>query len=178
MSTRNLPHHLYVWVDSSFIRKGGKKGFEPAVWFALKSEPGESWGCHILTEEGAFFRGLPVHSLAFCEDPEPSWTLPQASCWDCYGTEFDLIRYQYLVGLKARYDGGDDQAICLFTACPTGDAFSAAVQQNKEFSFLQTTGGRLLVRPSNMLLFEERSFTEDKGWPTDIKTSTQIWRAE
>jgi hypothetical protein len=29
-----------------------------------------------------------------------------------------------------------------------------------------------------MVLFEERSFTEDSGWPTDIKTSTQVWRAE
>jgi hypothetical protein len=29
-----------------------------------------------------------------------------------------------------------------------------------------------------MLLFEERSFTEDTGWPTDIKTSTQVWNCE
>ena len=31
MSSRNLPHHLYVYVDSTFIRKNGK-GFEPAVF--------------------------------------------------------------------------------------------------------------------------------------------------
>ncbi len=28
------------------------------------------------------------------------------------------------------------------------------------------------------LQIEERSFTEDSGWPSDIKTSTQVWRAE
>jgi hypothetical protein len=44
--------------------------------------------------------------------------------------------------------------------------------------FMRTTGDRLLIRPTNMVLFEERSFTEDSGWPTDIKTSTQVWRAE
>ena len=64
MSSRNLPHHLYVWVDSAFIRKGGK-GFEPAVWFALRSEPNRAWGCTVMTEEGAVYRNLPPHSLSF-----------------------------------------------------------------------------------------------------------------
>jgi hypothetical protein len=44
--------------------------------------------------------------------------------------------------------------------------------------FMRTTGDRLLIRPTNMVLFGERSFTVDTGWPTDIKTSTQVWRAE
>jgi hypothetical protein len=29
-----------------------------------------------------------------------------------------------------------------------------------------------------MVLFEERSFTIDTGWPTDIMTSTQVWQSE
>jgi hypothetical protein len=29
-----------------------------------------------------------------------------------------------------------------------------------------------------MVLFDERSFTVDTGWPTDIKTSTQVWECE
>lgn len=177
MSSRNLPHHLYVHVDSAFIRRDGK-GFEPAVWFALRSEPDRAWGCHVMLECGAVYRNVPPHALAFSATPEPAWTLPQAQVWDCYGTEFDVIRYEYLVNLEARYDGGDDRATCLFTACPSGDGFSAAPDQSKEFMFMRTTGDRLLIRPTNMVLFEERSFTEDSGWPTDIKTSTQVWRAE
>jgi hypothetical protein len=177
MSSRNLPHHLYVWVDSAFIRKDGK-GFEPAVWFALRSTPNRAWGLHIVLECGAVYRNVPPHAIAFSACPSPVWTLPKAQVWDCYGTEFDVIRYDYLADLEARYDGGDDRATCLFTACPTGDGFSAAPEQSKEFMFLKTEGDRLLIRPTNMLLFEERSFTEYTGWPTDIMTSTQVWNCE
>ena len=177
MSSRNLPHHLYVHVDSAFIRRDGK-GFEPAVWFALRSEPDRAWGCHIMLECGAVYRNVPPHALAFSACPAQHWTLQDAQVWDCYGTEFDVIRYEYLVNLEARYDGSDNRATCLFTACPHSDGFSASPDQSKEFMFMRTTGDRLLIRPTNMVLFEERSFTEDTGWPTDIATSTQVWRAE
>lgn len=178
MSSRNLPHHLYVYVDSVFIRKDGY-GFEPAVWFALRSEPNRAWGCHVMLECGAVYRNLPPHAIAFSKYPEFMWSLQDAQVWDCYGTEFDVIKYVYLTDLEARYDGTDDRATCLFTACPHGDGFSAAPEQSKEFMFLKTTGDRLLIRPTNMLLFSERSFTtEDAAWPTDIMTSTQVWNCE
>ena len=177
MASRNLPHHLYVHVDSSFIRKDGH-GFEQAVWFALRSEPNRAWGVHVMLECGAVYRNLPPHAIAFSADPEPDWTLQQSQCWDCYGTAFDVLAYTYLTGLEARYDGGDDRATCLFCACPHSDGFSQAPEQSKEFLFLRTTGDRLLVRPTNMLLFEERSFTIDTGWPTDIMTATQVWNCE
>jgi hypothetical protein len=131
-----------------------------------------------MLECGAVYRNVPPHALAFSACPSPVWTLPKAQVWDCYGTEFDVIRYDYLADLEARYDGGDDRATYLFTACPTGDGFSAAPEQSKEFMFMRTEGDRLLIRPTNMLLFEERSFTEDTGWPTDIMTSTQVWNCE
>jgi hypothetical protein len=177
MASRNLPHHLYVWVDSSFIRKDGQ-GFEPAVWFALRSTPNRAWGLHIVLECGAVYRNVPPHAIAFSACPAPHWTLPQAQVWDCYGTEFDVIRYDYLADLEARYDGTDNRATCLFTACPHSDGFSAAPEQSKEFMFMRTEGDRLLIRPTNRVLFEERSFTEYTGWPTDIMTSTQVWNCE
>ena len=101
MSSRNLPHHLYVHVDSAFFR-GGQQRFEPAVWFAIRSAPDEAWGCHVMLECGAVYRSLPPHALAFSTTPQLDWTLKQAQVWDCYGTEFDVIRYEYLAGLAAR----------------------------------------------------------------------------
>lgn len=177
MSSQDLPHHLYVWVDSTFIRVG-RAGFEPAVWFAIRSEPNRAWGCHVMLECGAVYRNLPPHALAFSAQPEPSWTLRQAQVWDCYGRDFDVIRYRYLADLRARYDLLDATAQYLFTACPYGDGFSAAPEQSKEFMFMRTDGDRLLIRPTNMVLFEERSFTENTGWPTDIQTSTTVWGCE
>jgi len=43
---------------------------------------------------------------------------------------------------------------------------------------MRTEGDRLLIRPTNMLLFEERSFTENTGWPNDLATSSKVWRCE
>lgn len=177
MSSRNLPHHLYVWVDASYVRSAGE-GFEPAVWFAVRAQPNRAWGCHVVLECGAVYRNVPPQALAFSADPADSWTLRQAQVWDCYGRDFDVIRYDYLADLQARYDGGDERATYLFTACPYGDGFSMAPEQSKEFMFMRTAGDRLLIRPTNMLLFTERSFTEDTGWPTDIVTSRQVWECE
>ena len=177
MSSRNLPHHLYVWVDSSHIRKDGK-GFEPAVWFALRSEPNRAWGCHVVLECGAVYRNVPPHALAFSKEPDYHWPINKAQVWDCYGRDFTVIKYDYLADLQAQYDYTDDKAHYLFTACPEGDGFSAAPEQSKEFMFMRTTGDRLLIRPTNMLLFKERSFTEDTGWPTDIRTSSKVWECE
>lgn len=177
MSSRNLPHHRYVWVDSSFIRDNAE-GFEPAVWFAIRGEPNRAWGCHVMLQCGAIYRNLPPHALAFRQRPAPNWGLGQAQVWDCYGRDFDVIEYDYLRDLRARYDVGSDMARYLFTACPHGDGFSMAPDQSKEFMFMETEGGRLLVRPTNMLLFEERSFTEWEAWPDNIVTTQNVWRCE
>lgn len=176
MSSRDLPHHQYVWVDSSFVRDG-RTGFEPAVWFAVRAEPNRAWGCHVMLECGAVYRGLPPHALAFNEKPE-AWTLRNAQVWNCYGKDFDVVKYDYLSDLWAYYDYSIAQARYLFTACPYGDGFSAEPEQSKEFMFMRTGGGRLLIRPTNMLLFTERSFTNDEGWPKDMRVSKTVWNCE
>lgn len=175
--SRNLPRHLYVWVDSAFIRRD-REGFEAAVWFALHAEPGRAWGCHVMLECGAVFRDLPPHALAFSNSPSAAWGLQDAQIWNCYGRSFDLLAYDYLSDLTAQYDRGHDRAQYLFTACPYGDGFSLAPEQSKEFMFMRTRGDRLLIRPTNNLLFTERSFTEGAAWPDDIVTSQTIWNCE
>jgi hypothetical protein len=122
-SSGSLPRHYYVWVDSSFLREHGT-GYEPAVWFGLHSHPGRAWGCHVMLECGAFYRGLPPHSIAFSPDPAcADWALPQAQVWDCYGRDFSLLIYDYLDGLRVKVKGGEAGEY-LFTAVPQGDAFT------------------------------------------------------
>jgi hypothetical protein len=175
-SSASLPRHQYVWIDSAFVREGGA-GFEPAVWFGLHSHPGRAWGCHVMLECGAFYRGLPPHALAFSAQPAcTDWTLPQAQVWDCYGTDFALLIYDYLDGLRVKIKSGETGEY-LFTAVPQHDAYTAHPSQGKEFMFIRTTGDRLTIVPTNNLLFEERSFTVDQGWPK-LKRSDQIWSCE
>ena len=176
-SSGSLPRHYYVWVDSAFIREDGI-GFEPAVWFGLHSHPGRAWGCHVLLECGAFYRNLPPHAISFSADPIcANWSLPQAQIWDCYGTNFSLLVYTYLDALRVRLKGSDETGEYLFTAVPQGDAFTHDPSQGKEFMFIRTDRDRLAIVPTNNLLFEEKSFTVDMGWP-NLKRSSEVWTCE
>jgi hypothetical protein len=171
--------HIYCFVQSSFVRTGEPSGFEPAVWFGLRSYPGRAWGCHVLLENGAVVRDLPLHALAQHDEAEP-WTLEQSQHWDCYGEQFSLVRYTYLQGLEARVKCARDEQLgeYLFTACPLGDGFSAEPQQSKEFMFLALRNGRFAAQPTNRVLFIERSFTEQAAWPTDIQRQRDVWSCE
>jgi hypothetical protein len=168
----NLPHHIYCYVDSTLIRKGGR-GFEPCVWFGLHSHPGRAWGCHVLLECGAVYRGLPPHAIAFKENPEP-WTLREAQVWDCYGSRFSTIEYDFLGALPVKTKAGNTGRY-LFTVVPLEDGYTEDPSQSKEFMFCELENGRLAIMPTNMLLFEDDSFVEAQ-WPANIALSNTKWR--
>jgi hypothetical protein len=130
-----------------------------------------------MLECGAFYRGLPPHAIAFSATPDcTDWTLSQAQVWDCYGTDFALLIYDYLDGLRVRIKDGEAGEY-LFTAVPQGDAYTNDPSQGKEFMFIRTDHDRLAIVPTNDLLFEERSFTVDQGWPR-LKRSSDVWSCE
>lgn len=180
MSSRaNLERHLYVYVDAAEIYKAGtydpKERWQPAVWFGVHSIVNRLFGCHVMLEDGAVYRDLPPQAIAFCDSPSEDG--PPSQVWECYSHDIEVIRYTYLQDLTARVDGGEDKGTYLFTVCPVHDGFSDAPDQRKEMMFLRGMDGRLLIRPTNMLLFAERSFTEPyDGWPTNIATSTSEHR--
>ena len=176
----SLPQHIYCHVERCYVRGIMDQGTEPCVWFGLRSYPGRAWGCHVMLECGAVVRDLPLHALAQSADPTEGWMLDQAQRWDCYGNEFSLVRYTYLSGLEARVKCADDEHIgeYLFTACPLGDGFSAEPEQSKEFKFFALRNGRYTAQPTNRVLFIERSFTTDTGWPADIQRQSDVWSCE
>lgn len=178
-----LPKHQYVFVDRSFIRKDGT-GFEPAVWFGLVSCPGRAWGLNVLLECGAVYRNLPPHAIDFDGEGHP-WACHHAQRWDCYGPRFSAIEYPYLSGLRLRAriahlgkEDSEHKGDYLFTVAPIGDGFSAEPGQSKEFTFMRLDNGRLTIQPTNHVLFEEKSFTTDSGWPTDLVRQTEIYSCE
>jgi hypothetical protein len=177
----DLPSHLYCKVDSLYTHKESQ-GFLPCVWFGLVSYPGRMWGCNLLLESGAIYRNVPPHAIYFGDDPEPpEWTPYASQTWDCYGTDFTTLEYKFLKGLDCLaltsqnyYEGS-----YLFTAAPIGDAYSAAPEQAKEFSFIQLFNGRLTIQPTDRVVFRERSFTQSElAFPKGLKRQTEIWSVE
>lgn len=169
----DLPKHIYCFVDSKLIRINGK-GFEPCVWFAVRSWPGRAWGCHIMLECGALYRDVPPHALAFTPKPD-FWPLRDAQRWNCYGTQFSTIEYTFLQGLALHTR--ESVGSYLFTAIPLNDGYTDEPAQAKEFVFCRLDNGRLAILPTNMVLFRDASFGEAK-WPSDLKPSTFKWSVE
>jgi hypothetical protein len=174
-----LPRHQYVWVDTTFTHKA-PCGFVPAVWFALTSWPSRAWGCTVLLESGACYRNLPPHALAYRPDPEPHWPIQAAQRWDCYGWGWAANLYPYLEGVDVtvRSDDQEHEGEYLFSVAPVGDAFSAAPDQGKEFTFVKLDNGRLTIQPTDYVLFREKSFTSVEGWPQGMKRSSEVWSCE
>ena len=174
-----LPRHLYCYVDASFCQHNG--GFIPALWFGLVSYPDRVWGCTVLLENGAIFRNLPTHAIAFNESPPP-WGPKDAQTWNCYGQQFTTLEYSYLHGLriKAIANGQPYLGEYLFTAAPVNDGFSAYPEQAKEFVFVKLDNGRLTVQPTNRLIAEDKSFTTNDAmeFPKGMKVQVDTWSAE
>jgi hypothetical protein len=176
-----LPRHLYVYVDSVFTHTE-PQGLIPAVWFGLVSYPGRTWGCTVMLESGAVYRNLPPHAIAFTGDAVPTWMPEDAQTWDCYGEGFSCLEYRYLSGLrvKAKADGSVYEGEYLFSVAPIGDGFSAVPEQAKEFMFLMLDNGRLTIQPTDKVIFQERSFTDNDSWdfPVGLRRQTEVWSCE
>tara|TARA_R110000868_G_scaffold261331_3_gene519434 strand:+ start:9407 stop:9862 length:456 start_codon:yes stop_codon:yes gene_type:complete len=150
---------------------------ERCVWFAIHAHAGRAWGCHVMLESGAVYRGVPPHALAFDEEADTGWELEDAQIWDCYGTQFSVIEYDYLAGLRT-LDHKQREGRYMFTVVPLNDPYTQAPDQSKEFMFIEGSNGRLSILPTNKLLFRDASFTTTSDWPTDLKISDQVWRVE
>lgn len=171
-----LPAHQYVWVEPDAI---GKHDWLQGVWFGITSYPGRAFGCHVLFENGAVYRNVPLHQLA-SRKTDSKWTAADAQTWDAYGWQFSLIDYPYLSSMNARAKVRDEEhgGHYLFTLVPVGDAFSAAPTQSKEFYFLQLQNGRYTAQPTNRVLIEDRSFVDKLEWPTCLRRQDDWHSAE
>jgi len=175
-----LDRHYYVWVDSTFTHKE-PVGFVPAIWFALSSYPTRVWGITVMLESGAIYRNLPPHAIAFKKDTEKIWTPKDAQRWDCYATDFVVIEYNYLHDklCKVRTNEKEIFGSYLFTAGYVWDGFTAAPDQSKEFHFISTHGGRLTIQPTDMVVYDDDSFTDKKlEFPKGLKTQTEYFSCE
>ena len=173
----DLPRHLYVYVDSSFIRRDGT-GFEPAVWFGLTAKFGEMWGANLMLECGAIYRNIPLHALAFRPDPTPVWKEQDAQAWDCYGAQFSVLEYRYLTNVQAEIRKPSKMmGSYLFTAVPLFDGYTRHPGQSKEFVFLELENGRLTCKSTDMLIFHDKSFCTP-AWPTDLRRQVDTYHCE
>lgn len=176
-----LPRHLDCWVDDRAVLREPAGKMLPCRWFGLVSHPGRVWGCTVLLENGAVYRGIPPHRMAFSTDPVEGWNVEASQRWNCYSRQFTTIEYTALAGLScvARCDNTDFFGRYLFTAAPFGDGYTETPEQGKEYCFVQLDNGRLTIQPTDKVLFSDRSWTTHGGeWPQGLRASDTVIRCE
>jgi hypothetical protein len=142
------------------------------------------FGCTIMLESGAVYRALPPMAIAFlAHPPDEDWqeSPEMAQTWDCYGTDFSVLEYPYLSGLRCL--AKTDTIVCpgrhLFAVAPSHDGFSEDPSQAKEFHFIALDTGRLTIQPTSRVVYRENSFcTADAALPGGLKSQTDIYRCE
>jgi len=181
----SLVTHRYVWVDTTFTHAVTQTPrFQPAVWFGLVSLPGRMWGCTVMLESGAVYRALPPMAISFTampDDDDDDTYEEAAQTWDCYTTDFTVIEYPYLAGLRclAKTDAIVRPGRHLFSVAPVGDGFSGVPEQSKEFHFIQLDSNRLTIQPTNRVVYQDASFTiAPASFPVGMKSQTDIYRCE
>jgi hypothetical protein len=176
----DLPHHLYVTIDAGVISKK-ESGSQKGVLFSLQPNLGGIFGGHLLLECGAVYRNIPLNSITVDINQETkyieetiNWSPQHLQTWDCYSENYAVIEYNYLRGLCTKAKGPNGEilyGIYKFTLIPKGDGFSRHLDQAKELVFCHhNTSGRIFIRTTDKILFEEKSFTTKVDWPTHLKT--------
>ena len=177
--TGPLPLHQYCYVDGEHI--GYADPFVPCVWFGLVSFPGRLWGATVMLECGAVYRSVPLHKLAHRTTEVAAISERDAATWDCYGYAWSATIYPYLASLECSIRTQETTyEVCdyLFSVSPIGDGYSAAPEQSKEFTFVAVDEtGRYSAQPTDRVLFRDRSFTRDTGWPT-LKRQRKTYSCE
>jgi hypothetical protein len=175
----DLPYHLYVNIDPGVISTK-ESGPQKAVLFSLQPNIGFIFGGHVLLECGAIYRNVPLNAITVDinqidddKNNNESWTPQHLQSWDCYSDKYDIIEYNYLRGLTTKAKGPNNEdlyGIYIFTIIPKGDGFSRHLDQAKELVFCHhEKSGRIFIRTTDKILFEEKSFTTKIGWPTHLK---------
>jgi hypothetical protein len=172
--TSSLPQHLYGHVRREFITNGTDTGIDKCIIHAVSVRPAQALTFSILLENGAQYRGVPIHGLVVGQDSTmthpPQLDLHSHQVWGCFGTEFSIINMTFSKGLSAEWvDSFGNKLVGRGLGWAIefhDDGYSNAPQQDKSFNMLVSQEGYLAAMPNNRVRWWEDSFT---NWKLPIK---------
>lgn len=183
--TASLPQHLYGKVRREFITNGTDTGADNCIIHAVSVRPAQALTFSILLENGAQYRGVPIHGLIIGQDPNkvipPLQDLHSHQVWGCFGTEFSIVDMMFSKGLSAEWVDSFGKK---FTGRGLGwaiefydDGYSNTPQQDKSFNMLISPEGYLAAMPNNRIRWWEDSFT---NWqlPINLKVNHKTFYVE
>lgn len=156
----NLPFHIYVNVDNSFLGPDMPSGKTPGIWHGVYSRPHQVIMCHVFLESGAHWSGLPLHALASGSDF--SWTEDQLMPWASMGDDVETFHAKYLEGLECDVfnpikSPGRHTGIIIDWA----DGYSRYPAEHKPLNLIELKNGQFCLMPNNFVVFRDKHFVDD-----------------
>lgn len=149
--------------------------------FGAASIHGRALGFHVLTENGAVIRRLPLH--AFCHKPKtPIQSLDWLQFWDCFSYEMTVTVFERLQDSRVRvqfkdrsWDGGH---MFTFDWCESEDAKEAGDGEHKCAHVSALDNGNFAAQPNNRVQWFCPSFVTPFQEKPDYVTNTRVWKVE
>jgi hypothetical protein len=150
--------------------------------FGVASLHGRALGFHVLTENGATFWRLPIHSL--CHHPDAAMMpLDSLQIWDCFSYDVSATCFDRLSEIRVRAYLKDRQwypGRYLFTIDWYGseDAEEAGEGGHKCAHVLALDNGNFAALPNNCLQWHDPAFVTPYSEKPDFRINTHTWKVE
>lgn len=177
----NIPA-FYCYVREKFLYNGdtAKKGKIPCMVFAVDSVQGQAIGFDIMTDCGAQFARMPIHSLCHKEDA-PERALNELELWNNLSYSVEAREYQALRNMRCTVLKTALAGTYLFTLSWQGSTWADNPGDGgfKRAHIIKLDEGNYAAQPNNRIVWEDPAFIT-KPFPEkpQFKTNTQVWDCE
>lgn len=156
----NLPFHFYVNVNNRFLGLNMPNGLTKAIRHVIYCRQHQILLCHVFLESGAYWSGLPIHTMSTKEDF--SILREHLMPWTSMGEHIEAFHSKYLEGLEREVfrpfvmDGRHTGIIIDWE-----DGYSRYPAEHKPLNLVELLNGQFALLPNNFILIKDKHFVEN-----------------
>lgn len=170
----NIPSFKAL-VKRSWLTKSESEEYDNCYVFGAQSFGGSILTFHIMTDYGMLRSRVPISEI-YMKIPTGDVERHFKQLWDCFGEEFAVVKYEYLVGKRCEVvmrDGSKVWATYMFTVDWFDNPYSEEPSDYKCGHVLVADDGYLLCQPNN------RIYWRDSNWVTkDFPVSPKEFKVD
>lgn len=162
------PFYCFIKKEHLFDYQEHHGEFECCLVFAARSVPARALTFHIMLENGAQRANVPINVLVHKKD-DPGFRLDLLQLWDCFGSEINVISFDYLINKRCQLILKDKTPIWgtyMMTFDWENNSYSDTPQDYKNGHLIKLDNGHFAIQPNNRLAWRDSNFIND---PLDLK---------
>jgi hypothetical protein len=154
---------FYAYLREEFLYNNDKNktGLIYSCVHGISSFAGKALGFHVMTDFGAHFSRLPIHSLQWKEKLDCEFSLDFLQIWDCFGYHVSVCKFDYLANLECEVFLKNKKSIkgeYMFTIDWFNNDFSEEISQYKCGHMIKLENGQFALQPNNRIKWYDTNF--------------------